>query len=203
MTDRARYRLGLFATPCGGTVFVAQHLRRCGVDVGHEKLRRDGIVCGWWALGHEPAPDDQPKAHLADHEWDVLGVVARHPLLVAETLPTYSDRRRHHAWTHPDPVVHALRYWVETHEAAWTLHLGGGADLFETAAVVRIDSHLGDDLDALCDALGSETRPLKPPPPGKPRRWPRWTWAQWRAADPSYAARGRELVRQLRLEEPP
>lgn len=88
-------RLAVLGTPCGGTGYATVALRQHGLDVGHEDVgttaapRRDGIVCGFAALGRGPKRDaalvipTPAQVLAADH---VVRLI-RHPLDVAETLP--------------------------------------------------------------------------------------------------------------------
>lgn len=76
----------------------------------------------------------------------------------------------------------ALRFWVLTHEAI-------PAD----APVIRLDHVAADLRDRVAPLLGRPIRAVAPRARRKPRRWPRWTWEQWTAADPEYAALGRAL----------
>lgn len=168
-------------------------LQASGVEVGHEAMGQDGIVCGFWALGAERAVLDETRPQ--DYVWDLLGVVVRHPLLVAETLPLFMKGRTRWTWSLPtDLVLDSLRFWVESHTAALEL----GVD-----ATVRVDSHFQDDYARLCTTLGVPVAASQAQLVRKRDRWPRMTWQQWKEQDPSYCRRGRALVGLYELDDLP
>ena len=140
--------------------------------------------------------------------WDALGVLVRHPFKVAETLPGILEQRRglHKEipeWFHEDPVLNALRYWVETFEAAqaWVVK-AFTEDRALFSPVVRVDSHYEDDMKNLCFYLGVPFKTPNRPPKSRKKRWSTPTWRQWFLEDPDYAQRGGELVRDFELDEP-
>lgn len=196
----------VFGTPCGGTQYATRFLQGLELEVGHERLKRDGIVCGFMALGLRPTPrrrapgSMQPLAEDLDAKHDVH--LARHPLRVAETLwryvnkcPKEQERMRELGMTRTDkhPLT-ALQWWVLTHEAilqrspALTVRVGVHGDLIQLAYLVHRHAKLETGLAAVAERIGS-----------KKGRKPALTWDEWRAADPDFAVRGARLVDYLGL----
>lgn len=173
--------IGLFGTHCGGTTYVVKRLRKAGVALGHERVWSAGIVSGRWLVDR-----------AIGGGWDVLGIIARHPLLVAQTHARAGGKRYPAQWATGDPVRDALRYWVTAHTAAAKL---------DADVVVRIDSHIEEDMAELGELLGTELPPWGAPR-SKPNRWPRWSWQRWAREDPDYAEAGRALVDGYGLDEP-
>lgn len=202
MTDhqnKGHRRIGVFATPCGGTTYLCDRLKSLGLDVGHERMRSDGIVCGFWAHGDNRSQKmDRGKPHPDEYTFDALWTLVRHPLLVAETLPQFTERgRKHFSWTHEDPLLHALRYWVET------ISIGLVRSDY---AVVRLDEHFEQDFAALCASIGALPWDVKDPkkvrePKRKNKRYEPMTWGEWYDRDPRYAARAQSLLRDVGMKK--
>ena len=173
-------------------MYLVRCLAASGVDIGHESMAGDGIVCGFWALDAERAVVD--KTRPCDYSWEVLSVIVRHPLLVAETLPHFMRGRTSWSWSLPtDLVFHSLRFWVESHTAALALGI---------EKRIRVDSHFWDDYCIVCDMLRVDVRVPGVGPASKSARWPRTSWEHWMERDPAYCRRGRALVNLYELEEP-
>jgi hypothetical protein len=188
--SKPRKKIGLFGTPCGGTFYTVHRLTDFGLDVGHEAMREDGLVCGFWIFGSDSTVE---RPNVDDYAWDVLGVVVRHPLLVAQTLPHILERRCQWPWSRRDsPILHALRYWVEAHTMVQAHVL---------TAVIRVDTHFEGDLDEVCRQLGINRTPPLRSPVSKRVRWPRLTWSEWMAQDPHYCRRGQALVERYGLDD--
>lgn len=47
--------------PRSGTTFLAEHLRRGGLDIGHERAGGDGAVCWCWAVDRPEYPRGVPR----------------------------------------------------------------------------------------------------------------------------------------------
>jgi len=130
-----------------GTAYLARYLQACGLDVGHEVLRRDGIV-GWdLAVGRtcvsrcRPIPDfdliihvvRDPRATIASWQtcrrssWD----------FVCANSPTQRDA---------EPVRRGMQHWFW-----WNVLAEAVADL-----TIRIEDF--DHAD-LCRTLGIESPP--------------------------------------------
>lgn len=168
-------------------------LQASGLEIGHEVMGKDGIVCGFWALGAERAVVDETRPR--DYSWDLFGVIVRHPLLVAETLPLFMKGRSAWPWSlRTDLVLDSLRFWVESHTAA--LNLG-------VNVTVRIDSHFQDDYAHVCETLGVLVTTPQARSVRKRDRWPRMSWQQWMDRDPSYCRRGQALVELYGLDDLP
>ena len=202
---KGRKAVGLFATPCGGSTYTTRVLKEGGLRVGHESLQPDGTVCGFWAFPAEDKPVDaehrmRRQADPHGGKWDALGVLIRHPLKVAESLPGIGEIHRFRvSWKHEDPVLHALRYWVEAMALAQAHLLTSD---YLRRVVVRVDSHYEEDIKNLCSYLQI---PFKRPgmgPRSRSKRWDPISWEKWRSLDPDYARWGEEYVRQYNLEEP-
>lgn len=194
-------RVGLFATPCGGSTYTTRCLKASGLRVGHESMQPDGTVCGFWAHPVSSKPKGMEKqGDPQGGPWDVLGTLVRHPLLVAETLPSIHEVFEFDVpWAHEDPILHCLRYWVETFAAAEKHILK--ADVYYRATV-RVDSRYDHDMQDLCARIRIPYVKPSMPPQSRNRRWPRVSWKEWEDRDLSYARWGKEYVRQYNLEEP-
>lgn len=54
-------RVVVLAHPRSGTGYTAACFRRCGWEVGHEWVRRDGIASWMWAVPADPVPWGDPR----------------------------------------------------------------------------------------------------------------------------------------------
>lgn len=69
-----------------GSTYITRVLRRCGLDVGHHKLGRDGIVCGFYCFDVKKYP---VKSHPVPRpEFDVLLHQVREPLASIASIQT-------------------------------------------------------------------------------------------------------------------
>ena len=69
-----------------GTKYMAAVLRRCGLDVGHERLGRDGIVSGFYCFEADRYPG---KSHPVPRPtFDVILHQVRHPLKNIASIQT-------------------------------------------------------------------------------------------------------------------
>lgn len=199
----------MFGTPCGGTTYMAKCLRKAGLLVAHEpesisEMARwpDGLVCGWWGIPVEHRGNrDALRVKASAHSFDVLGVLVRHPLNVAETLWSKLDGKRRFQWTTGEPVKDALRFWVEVHEAAGR-QIAEAKRVHETIEL-RLDSNLEYDFGLLSAQLGVTVDPYAYAGRSKKNRLPPWTWEQWFIEDPAYAGRGARAVKRYGLDYEP
>ena len=181
-------------TMCGGTMYLADCLQSAGLACKHERPGADGLMCGHWVLNRY-----NNRMQPLEATYGLLGVVVRHPLLVAETLPRFMKGARWPAWWTGDQQVDALRYWVETfEEAERVLRVA----YYDVTCRIRIDSHFQEDYSHMAQLLNISPSPApRRKPQSKPKRWPKRSWAWWEQEDGAYAMRGQELVATYGLEE--
>lgn len=77
----------IVGTPSGATHYMAEVLRRCGLDIGHERIRKDGVVDfsgTFWRGGWQPFRQYEEKAGIpfVPLKFDVILHQVRHPLKV-------------------------------------------------------------------------------------------------------------------------
>lgn len=203
MVDR---QVGFFGTFCGGTTYVAMRLRSSGLRVGHEEPHANGLVCGRWAF--PPGVCERrgvERLKPTSRDWDVLGVVVRHPLLCSETLPRYL-RKCHlpQLEVELEDRLRAMRMWVLAHEFARE-HIDSHSYPTSVLRIGRRDIFERDYSD-LCSMLKIQTGSYTDADPRashKATRWPRLTWGEWDAADAEYADRARSLLEIYSVPEDP
>lgn len=85
-------------TGCGrsGTTYITQVLQRCGLDVGHERMGRDGIVSGFYAFDAPKYPGKHPTPRP---QFDVVLHQVRAPLAAIASLQTG------HSWDWVRPLL--------------------------------------------------------------------------------------------------
>lgn len=184
-------RVGVLGTPCGATSYTFHRLKAAGLEVGHERAQRDGIVCGLWTMPVE-LRDARSKGRPVhtDYTWDQLVVLIRHPLLVAETLPKVLGNQKM-SWHLDDPRLSALRYWVLTFESV-------PAGLL----CIRANKHYEEDFKCVTDALEVESVDIGGGYENtKRRRWDPISWDEWGAHDPEFAERGLSVLDRFDFEE--
>lgn len=108
-------------TGCGrsGTTYITTALQRCGLDVGHERYGRDGIVSGFYAVDAPRYPGRHPNPRPL---FDVVLHQVRHPLRTIASVTT----GRSMTWAQPfvpvEPGASTLRwacyYWLAWNRAA-------------------------------------------------------------------------------------
>jgi len=75
-------------TGCGrsGSTYMTQVLQRCGLEVGHHKMGRDGTVCGFYCFDTDKYP---VKSHPVPRpQFDVILHQVRDPLKTVASLQT-------------------------------------------------------------------------------------------------------------------
>lgn len=77
------YPLLVLACARSGTTYITQLLQLCGLQVGHESLGRDGMVC-WTAIVRSDNPPWGPATHQLKFKHIVHQV--RHPLKVISSV---------------------------------------------------------------------------------------------------------------------
>jgi hypothetical protein len=148
--DGPHDNLPVLVTGCGrsGTRFTTFVLRRLGLDVGHERLGKDGIAS--WALAVEA--DVVPWGpSLATLTFDVVLHQTRHPLRVANSVVSFREESWRFICDHvpcslDDPLpLRAAAYWYH-----WNIAAEVKADV--TFRVEDIRSSIG----AIATKLGVE-----------------------------------------------
>jgi len=109
--------MSFLITGCGrsGTKYMAECLRLAGLDVGHERMGRDGAVSSIWCAPHPP----YPKYHQQGlrPQFDVILHQVREPLATIASCTTGSDEswRFNQIWVpikaEWPPVKRAAHYW--------------------------------------------------------------------------------------------
>lgn len=102
-----------------GTQYIASVLRRCGLDVGHERMGRDGIVSGFYAVDAAHYPG---RNHPAPRpQFDVILHQTRHPLRSIASIQTGRSRGWAQQFVDVErdapPLRWACYYWL-----TWTQH---------------------------------------------------------------------------------
>lgn len=77
----------IIGTPSGATHYIAEVLRRCGLDIGHERMRKDGVVDfsgTFWRGGWQPFRQYEEKTGIpfVPQKFDTVLHQVRHPLNV-------------------------------------------------------------------------------------------------------------------------
>ena len=120
-----------------GTKYMAAVLRRCGLDVGHERLGRDGIVSGFYCFEAERYPG---RNHPAPRpEFEVILHQVRDPLRTIASVTTGRSR----AWAQQfvpveagaSPLRWACYYWLTWNleaerQALWTYRIEALPDVW-------------------------------------------------------------------------
>ncbi len=121
-TQRPRH-LRVLVTGCGrsGTRYLSFVLRRLGLDVGHERIGRDGVIS--WALAvDDAAPPWGPRGR--DLSFDVVLHQVREPLRVMNSTVTFREESwrfiaRHVPYRAGAPLpLRAAAYWYHWNVAA-------------------------------------------------------------------------------------
>jgi hypothetical protein len=115
--------LRVLVTGCGrsGTRYLSFVLRRLGLDVGHERVGRDGVIS--WALA---VVDDEPPWGPSgrDLSFDIVLHQVREPLRVMNSAATFKDESWRFIARHvPCPAtaplpLRAAAYWYHWNVAA-------------------------------------------------------------------------------------
>jgi hypothetical protein len=112
-----------------GTKYISQVLRRTGLDVGHERRGKDGVVSSTW-LVHDP--QGYPAYHAQDRpaKFDTILHQVRSPLLSISSLTTSTNasweyNARHVPIDIPTTPTQKLRsaalYWLYWNQKALSL----------------------------------------------------------------------------------
>jgi hypothetical protein len=141
-------RKKLLVTGCGrsGTQFSAVLFSGLGVEIGHERVRRDGIASWCMAADADAVPWGEPRTRFSfEHVFHQI----RHPLAVIESSSTLKPSSWEficaHTPCHPadPPVERAAKYWL-----CWNRL----AEAIATTSF-RIENVV-DELGRLCGVLG-------------------------------------------------
>lgn len=120
---RGSRHLRVLVTGCGrsGTRYLSFVLRRLGLDVGHERIGRDGVIS--WALAvDDAAPPWGPRGR--DLSFDVVLHQVREPVRVMNSTVTFRDESWRFIARHvPCPAgaplpLRAAAYWYHWNVAA-------------------------------------------------------------------------------------
>jgi len=120
-----------------GTKYIARVLRRCGLDVGHEQIGKDGIVSGFYCFDADRYPG---KGHKVPRpKFDVILHQVRHPLKVIASVTTGNSR----GWASQfvdvekdaSPLRWACYYWLTWNleaerQALWTYRIEALSDVW-------------------------------------------------------------------------
>lgn len=68
-----------------GSAYITQVLKKCGLDVGHHKMGRDGIVCGFYCFEAKRYPTKLPAPRP---KFDVILHQVREPLASIASIQT-------------------------------------------------------------------------------------------------------------------
>ena len=68
-----------------GSTYITKVLQQCGLDVGHHKMRLDGIVCSFYCFEADRYPTRQPAPRP---HFDVILHQVRHPLRSIASIKT-------------------------------------------------------------------------------------------------------------------
>lgn len=96
-----------------GTQYIAAALRLCGLDVGHERYGRDGIVSGFYCFEAKSYPGAHPKKRP---RFDVILHQVREPLQTIASVQTGKSRVWAQQFMDVEPSAGPLRwachYWL-------------------------------------------------------------------------------------------
>jgi hypothetical protein len=145
-----RVHLLVLVTGCGrsGTRYTTFVLRRLGLDVGHERLGRDGVASWSLAVDADHVPWGPSPRALS---FDVILHQTRHPLPVVNSAMSFKDESWRFICEHipcslDDPLpLRAAAYWYH-----WNAAAERRADL--TFRVENVRCVLGE----ICERLGVE-----------------------------------------------
>lgn len=102
-------------TGCGrsGTVYISKVLNQAGLDVGHEKLGRDGAVSPLWLVSDRRYPAYHQQGSRP--EFDIILHQVRHPLGAIASLTTTAPKSWKWLLKHVpiDPRSHVLQMSAE------------------------------------------------------------------------------------------
>jgi hypothetical protein len=145
--------LRVLVTGCGrsGTRYTTFVLRRHGLDVGHERLGRDGVASWSLAVDADHVPWGPSRQAVS---FDVILHQTRHPLKVVCSAMSFKDQSWRFICEHipcslEDPLpLRAAAYWYY-----WNAAAERRADL--TFRVENVRGALGE----ICERLGVEADP--------------------------------------------
>lgn len=109
-------RLAIIAHPRSGTGYAARLFQACGLDIGHERLGRDGISSWWWATPESlNGPPRPPAFNEGNYEgWEIIHLI-REPAGVIDSVrftePKSQPFRCHYGdidFRTFDPIQHAI-----------------------------------------------------------------------------------------------
>lgn len=194
-------RLLFLAHPRSGTHYVAKLCQSYGLDVGHERMRADGI-CSWMLAAdadHSPYGDGTV---FRDYEFETVVRIVRHPLKVLAS----SIHTENHGPEEPTPIDGmSLREYMLKHtfkERSWAYrrhfvssagyYNGSAGNPYEQAVEVllgwdklienrnpRLTIHIEKASDELREGLGLAQLQKPAPPTGLGRRrHPDLTWEE-------------------------
>ena len=111
-------------TGCGrsGTVYMSKVLRQAGLDVGHEKLGKDGAVSPLWLVKDRRYPAYHQQGPRP--EFDIILHQVRHPLKAIASLTTTAPKSWKWLLKHVpiDPNAHVLQmaaeFWLHWNDKA-------------------------------------------------------------------------------------
>lgn len=118
----------ILITGCGrsGTRYVSYLIDQLGLDVGHERMGRDGIASWYMAVASDRSPFGPASA---DYLFKIILHQVRHPLAVIPSTLSFKGR----SWDyicenlgldpHQEPLRLGLAYWY-----SWNLRAGELAD---------------------------------------------------------------------------
>jgi hypothetical protein len=112
-----------------GSTYITRVLKRCGLDVGHHKMGKDGIVCGFYCFDAKRYPTGNPAPRP---KFDVILHQVRDPLKTIASVTTGNSRgwarqfvRVEHS---ASPLRWACYYWLTWNleaerQALWTYRI--------------------------------------------------------------------------------
>lgn len=163
--------------PRSGTRYVAKHLcRSAGLNIGHEGVADDGLVCSFFAVddyyyggAHAKALKGgvRPRrgAITFDHVWHLV----RHPLLFVESLLTgplgiawWHWQEKHTGVSFDmDPTERAAKFWLRWNEivepqAKWRFRIEDFDQLWPNVTA-RLGLPPCEMTDSVAERLGQQT----------------------------------------------
>jgi hypothetical protein len=151
-TSQSRIRKTLLITGCArsGTNYITKALKKTGILIGHESVRRDGVSSWLMAVDAQQVPEGDPRS---DYKFDHVFHQVRHPLKAISSLyfthlpgnPTWEYILEHAPEIQADDshFVKCAKYWYywnlkAEEEAEWTYRI--------------------EDIDQLWDEFGQRIR---------------------------------------------
>lgn len=97
-----------------GTKYITKVLRRCGLDVKHERMGQGGIVSGFYCFDADQYPGDNHPVPRPD--FDIILHQVRHPLKTIASVQTGRSRGWAQKFVPVEPGASALcwacHYWL-------------------------------------------------------------------------------------------